>query len=179
MDHVGPRTTDQSADQLLVSAVSDRIEVSAVLHRLARAMDSRDWVLLVACFTPDAVGDFATGPVRGAKQINAQYQAFLTPLEVTQHFVTNTEVAVAGDTATATSYVHAQHVRTFDDSARQFVIGARYDDVLQRTAASWQISHRKITGLWSDGDRRVVAATLQPRRSGLPPGAETTDEPKP
>ena len=144
------------------TSVADQLEITAVLHRLARAMDTRDWALLETCFTPDAVGMFATGPTRGTAAIREQYEAFLTPLEATQHLITNTEVTTTGHSARATSYFHAQHVRTLDDGIAHFVIGGRYDDAMSRTADGWRITERTVAALWSDGDQRVVAATLQP-----------------
>ena len=145
------------------------VQVTAVLYRLARAMDTRDWPLLATCFTADAVGRFATGDVAGYAAIEAQYRQFLTPLDTTQHLVTNTEVDAHGDTAGATSLFHAQHVRALPDGTGHFLIGGRYDDRLTRTSTGWRVTERRVTGLWTTGDRRVIAQTLRP----LPPAATT------
>lgn len=145
---------------------ADRWEVLAVLHRLARAMDTRDWDLLRSCFTADAEGSFATGPVTGREAVLEQYRAFLTPLEVTQHLVTNSEVSIDGDTASVISYFQAQHARTLPEGTGRFLIGGRYLDSLVRTPQGWAITARSVQGLWADGDRRVVAGTLQPSGGG-------------
>lgn len=136
-------------------------DVTALIHRLARAMDTRNWALLETCFTEDAVGRFATGDVAGYTAIQAQYEAFLTPLDVTQHLVTNTEVDAHDNSATATSTFQAQHVRALDGGPAHFLIGGRYDDQIERSPSGWRIGERRVTGLWSQGDRRVVAGTLR------------------
>lgn len=141
----------------------DRLDVTAVAHRLARAMDDRDWTLLETCFTEDATGDFATGPAQGIPAVRREYEAFLTPLEATQHLLANTEVLLDGDTAIATSAFQAQHVRMVDGAPAHFLIGGRYTDDLVRTDAGWRIAHRAVRPAWTDGDRRVIGATLQNR----------------
>lgn len=147
-----------------ISALTDRIEIGELVARLARAMDTRDWSLLSTCFTDDAVGHFATGPVSGLPAIRVQYRVFLTPLDATQHLIGNTEVTLTGDIAFATSYFQAQHVRALEGGAGQFLIGGRYTDHLTRGPHGWRISSRSVAAIWTSGDRRVIAGTLDPAR---------------
>jgi len=133
-----------------------------LVFRLARAMDARDWPLLESCYTAEAVGRFATGEVVGVTRIKGQYEAFLTPLDVTQHLVTNVACALSGDTATVHSYFHAQHVRVGTEGGEHFVIGGQYDDEMVRTPSGWRIGARQVRGMWSQGNPRVVGGTLNP-----------------
>ncbi len=153
-----------------VSELHDRADITALIHRTARAMDTRDWTLLSTCFLPDATGIFATGEVTGFPAIRSQYEAFLTPLDLTQHLIGNVEPAPAepapaGATSTVRSYFHAQHVRATGDGDDQFVIGGRYDDHVTRTADGWRIASRQVTGLWTHGNPAVIGATLHPTSS--------------
>jgi 3-phenylpropionate/cinnamic acid dioxygenase small subunit len=145
---------------------SDQIQIAQVLHRLARAMDTRDWDLLATCFIPEAVGDFATGQAVGLDSMLVDYKAFLPPLDTTQHLVTNIETVINGDTAEVTAYFLAQHVRANTEGGDRFLIGGRYDDRLTRTSEGWRITRRRITGSWAQGNPRVVGSTLDRRENG-------------
>ncbi|WNF01151.1 nuclear transport factor 2 family protein [Streptomyces luomodiensis] len=144
----------------------DQIQIAQVLHRLARAMDTRDWDLLATCFIPEAVGDFATGQAVGLDRMLVDYKAFLPPLDTTQHLVTNIETVIDGDTAEATAYFLAQHVRANTEGGDQFLIGGRYEDRLTRTTEGWRIARRRVTGTWTQGNPKVVGSTLDRRENG-------------
>lgn len=149
-------------------SVIDRLDVTTVIFRLARAMDTRDWPLLATCFTPDVLGVFATGPVQGIDAVRRQYQAFLTPLDVTQHLITNTEVTLAGDTATATSYFHAQHTRALDDGRRPLRHRRpvpRRPDPHERRVADHSSDRDRVLDRWRPaGGRQHPAAPTGPTR---------------
>ncbi|MFJ1997195.1 nuclear transport factor 2 family protein [Streptomyces asiaticus] len=144
----------------------DQIQIAQVLYRLARAMDTRDWDLLATCFISEAVGDFATGQAVGLDSMILDYKAFLPPLDTTQHLVTNIETAIDGDTAEATAYFLAQHIRADTEGGDQFLIGGRYDDRLTRTTEGWRITRRQVTGSWTQGNPKVVGTTLDRRENG-------------
>ena len=148
-------------------AAADHLDISAVIYRLARAMDDRNWSLLQTCFTYDAEGDFATGRAQGIDAIRAEYAAFLTSFEATQHLIANIEVSITGDTALATSAFQAQHVRTIDGAPTHFLIGGRYTDAFTRERLGWRIRRRTVRSVWTDGDRRVIGATLEQRGRGV------------
>ncbi|MFH8469059.1 nuclear transport factor 2 family protein [Streptomyces sp. NPDC017991] len=140
--------------------VRDEARIAQVLHRLARAMDTRNWDLLATCFVPGAVGDFATGQAAGLDSMLVGYQTFLAPLDITQHLVTNIETVIDGDTAEATAYFLAQHVRTGTAGGDQFLIGGRYADRLTRTPDGWRITRRRVNGTWTQGNPKVLGSTL-------------------
>jgi 3-phenylpropionate/cinnamic acid dioxygenase small subunit len=146
----------------LITQLNDRLEITALIYQTARAMDTRDWTLLETCYMPEAIGDFATGETVGFEQILRQYQGFLTPLDVTQHLIGNVECTLSGDQAVTTCLFQAQHVRSGVEGGEQFVIGGRYDDQVTRTAEGWRLARRRVTGLWTSGNRAVLDGTLRP-----------------
>ncbi len=154
-------TTEMQTAEPMTQLV-DRAEISALIFRTARAMDTRDWTLLSTCYTPTSIGLFATGKTEGFEQIARQYQAFLTPLDVTQHLIGNVECAVQGDEAQTSCYFQAQHVRVGTEGGVHYLIGGRYDDRMVRTPEGWRIATRRVTGLWTQGNPGVVGATLKP-----------------
>ena len=145
-----------------ISVLTDRAELSELVFRVARAMDSRDWPLLSTCYTSESIGLFATGEVAGFEMIKRQYEAFLIPLDVTQHIVTNIECSIMGEKATVRSYFQAQHVRAGAEGGEHFMIGGRYDDQMVRTPDGWRIATRQVSGMWSQGNPRVLGSTLNP-----------------
>ncbi len=147
-----------------LTVLTDRTELTEVVFRLARAMDTRDWPLLSTCYTPESIGLFATGEVAGLEMIKRQYEAFLIPLDVTQHMVSNIECSIVGEKATVRSYFQAQHVRAGAEGGAHFMIGGRYDDQMVRTPDGWRIAVRQVSGLWSQGNPRVLGGTLNPPR---------------
>ncbi|GLY00406.1 MULTISPECIES: nuclear transport factor 2 family protein [Actinoplanes] len=135
---------------------TDQADVTAVLYRAARAMDSRDWDLLADCYAPDARGDYTNAVAEDRDAILASARGFLGTLDATQHLVGNVEVTVDGDTATTHATFIAQHVR----AGGHFLMGGNYDDTLRRTADGWKITNRRIRGIWADGDPAVLTVAV-------------------
>lgn len=152
-------STDHSSPAL-VRDLTDRNDIAAVLYRVARAMDSRDWGLLESSYTADAVGDYTTSQEDGAAAILAAAERFLTPFDATQHLLGNVEITIDGDVATTHATFIAQHVREQAEGSGRFVLGGDYDDTLVRTPYGWKIARRSIRGIWGDGDASVLQNPL-------------------
>ena len=90
----------------------DRQAIVDVCINYALALDSRDWARLRSCFTETAVADYGgLGSSNSYEAIEQTCRAAVEPLTASQHLLGNHLVAVAGDSATGTSYFQAQHVR--------------------------------------------------------------------
>ena len=139
-----------------VRELLDRVAITELIHSVARAMDSRDWTLLEGCYAPDAIGDYTNGEVDGRTAIIAGTQQFLAPLDATQHLLGNLEIKVAGDAATTNATFIAQHVR----GGARFLLGGNYTDHLRRTEDGWEITRRRIRGIWSEGDPSVLTISV-------------------
>ena len=141
-----------------VQALLDERDVVAVLHRYAFALDQRDWDRLRSCFLDDAVVDYdGLARCEGYEQVEQICRTALGPLTRSQHLISNAQVVVAGDTATAECYLQAQHVREGADGGDLYVVAGRYVDELSRTADGWRISARRLETWWTDGNPGVVA----------------------
>lgn len=70
--------------------------------------------------------------------------------------LSNPRVVVDGDTARVDVLVEAQHVSSVD-AARQYLMKNRYDVVLARRDAGWEIKHVIVDNVWRTGDPRVLA----------------------
>lgn len=121
----------------------DREQISDVLIRYATGIDTKNWPLFESCFAPDAISDFGgVGRWTDALSITAEMAERHEKYGQTAHSLTNFVIDVQGDTATATSYVHAVLVLAGDPDSWADAIG-KYEDKLVRTPAGWKIAERK------------------------------------
>lgn len=136
----------------------DLQEIIDLLHRYACALDEKDWPLLATCFTADAVALYgeALGRQEGFAAIENVCRAALGHLDSSQHMISNPEIQVEGDTATARCYVHAQHTKAGTPGGDNVTIGGTYLDELVRTADGWRIRHRELRFLWQEGNQAVL-----------------------
>lgn len=144
-----------SADAL--QRLVDRQEIADLCVRYTFALDTKDWQLLESCFTTDPVFVHPGGRLQGFPAILARTSAALEPLDATQHLLGNVVVAVDGDTATASSYFQAQHVRANAPGGDTYLIAGSYTDSLVRAADGWRIAQRVQAYMWRDGNRAVIA----------------------
>jgi 3-phenylpropionate/cinnamic acid dioxygenase small subunit len=135
--------------------LSDRAEIHDVIVRYGWAIDTKDWDLLDTCFTADAYVDYSSNP--GGKegpytQIRSWLEKMMSAFPVTQHLMSNIDVQLDGDRATARTMVtNPQGAATRDGPLHFFFVGGRYDDEFVRTADGWRIAKRVETTLWFQG----------------------------
>ena len=123
----------------------DERAIGAVLLRYATGIDRRDWPLFRTCFAEDFVGDYpGYGQWRGADAITAFMEEAHAPLGPTLHRMTNFVIAVAGDRASATSYVDVLLMPASDQGTAYRGAGF-YEDEFVRTATGWTIASRRYT----------------------------------
>ena len=144
------------------------VDVHAVCDlavRYCSAVDRRDWDLLAEVFVPEATVRMPESVLmKGADEIVARYKRGLERFDATHHMVTNHEITVEGDSAKHTCLVRAQHVRHNAPGGPHFVIGGRYTDRMVRTEHGWQIEHRELAFIWTEGNPSVMAR--RPRSTG-------------
>lgn len=125
--------------------VSDRIEINDLLVRYARAIDTRDYVLLDTCFTPDAHVDYTTsGGIAGNyPEVRAWLEKALAQFDAMMHLVGNSAVELDGDTARARTYVYNPMGKAGPDgNVEFFTVVADYVDRLERRPEGWRIVER-------------------------------------
>jgi 3-phenylpropionate/cinnamic acid dioxygenase small subunit len=121
-----------------------RQDIGDVLVRYATGIDRRDWELFRTCFTDDVRADYeGIDSWSGVEAITTFMEEVHAGMGHTLHRLTNMTVDVAGDTATARTYVDVV-VMTPDGGSGAHAIGF-YDDELRHTAAGWRIATRRFT----------------------------------
>jgi len=146
-------------DATRLQRLEDTLEIQGVLNRYASSLDTRDWGRLATCFTRDAVGDYgALGRHDGYAAIEGLIKGVLTKLDVSQHFISNHEIDLAGDTAKTRCYLQAQHVRRNTEGGDNYLVAGLYLDDWVRTPDGWKISERQLQMTWFEGNPAVVAS---------------------
>jgi ketosteroid isomerase-like protein len=143
-------------DEAAVRRALDQQAIADLLVGYVHALDRRDWATVARCFAAGAVFLHPSGRVDGPDGIVARARAALGPLDASQHLLGSVLVSVDGDTAEATSYFHAQHVRAEAPGGGLYVIAGSYRDRLCRGAAGWEIVERVQEYSWRSGNPDVI-----------------------
>jgi SnoaL-like domain len=138
----------QSVTQF-ASELADREAIRDCLTRYARANDRCDERLLASVFWPDATTDYE-GFHEGAigEYIRKSIRATSESMEQTAHLLGNMLIEIAGDFATAESYVLAFHRLPDQKGARDLLLGGRYLDRLAKRKDHWKILRRTLIADW-------------------------------
>ncbi len=137
--------------------LQDHLDITRVIQQVARAFDEKlHDDLLPKAFTDDATIVYT---LRGRSMDCSMpggldtFKYFHDRCYWTQHLVSPHVVAIDGDTARASTPVHAVHLQVRDDgSHNHWVIAAVYQDELVRDGDQWRISNRKAICPYVEGD---------------------------
>lgn len=124
----------------------DRDEIEQLLIRYCNANDSDDWDGMASVFTEEQ----RTERAERYSKIRT-LATTLMPIEkikVEQHMLSNIEIKVDGDTATAFSACRVYIVGTRGDEPVMLIRGITYTDELVRTAEGWRIKERVHYLVW-------------------------------
>lgn len=151
----------------------DHIAILDTVYCYATGIDTRDWALYRSIFLDEVEMDFLSWNGIPAHRIRADELAaniavYFAGLDATQHSMTNPRVQVAGEQASCTVYMQAEHFLGPRLGAAEFSIGGYYTVRLQRTAEGWKVAAVRLTVLWERGDKRIMedAARLGAERLG-------------
>jgi 3-phenylpropionate/cinnamic acid dioxygenase small subunit len=128
--------------------LSDKSEIRELLFRYARGVDEKDWALLSSVFTPDARLDYTSvgGPSGPRDEVVGWLEASLAPVPMTQHLITNIEVALHGDRATVRAmFYNPMQLPGMEDLS---VCGGTYHHELVRTSEGWRSVRLREETMW-------------------------------
>ena len=127
----------------------DKLEITEVIHRFARAIDRCDESLMREVFHPGATDDH--GVFSGTAEAFVDWVLpTLRAMTSTQHSIANVLVEVDGDRAFAESYFRAWHRLEQDGELVDMIAAGRYLDRFERRDGSWGIVHRHAVYDWSE-----------------------------
>lgn len=141
----------------------DRRQIDDVLYTYAQALDAQDWDRLrTSVFTANAVADFLDyGVIKGVDTIVTLISGVLTGLDATQHIIGTPLARVDRDRATASCYLHAQHIFRGLADGDSFIVAGTYTDELVRVDDGWRITTRALKAAWTTGNPGVFTAAAE------------------
>ena len=122
----------------------DREEIRHLLSLYPRAIDRNDPELLRKIYWPDGTDDHGTFSGGLDAFIDWAFPQLLM-LDQTHHHVGNPCIVVNGTRAHAEAYYIAYHRAKSESNSRDFVVGGRYIDRLEKRGAEWRILARIAT----------------------------------
>jgi SnoaL-like domain len=131
-----------------IQEISDRLEIQALLAKYARAVDTRDWDLWRSLFTDDAVVDYSSaGAIAGPRDTVADWLAqALGALPMMQHFISNIEADISGDSAQVRAmFYNPMQLPGMDELS---YCGGYYHHTLVRTPAGWRSRALREENAW-------------------------------
>lgn len=140
--------------------IEDREAIRLVTVRYSRAVDSKDWPLYRSVFL-DRIhvdfGDFARVGEWSADEWVDNIRRGVHGFYSTQHLNGNHETVIAGDRASGSHYVLAEHCILPEDGAApgtddSVTVGGYYRNEYQRTADGWKIASIVFTQLFLRGN---------------------------
>ena len=134
-------------DGATLAYLADREAIRALVQGYAVAVDRKDWARVRACFTADAVCDYAW--FRGdLDTVLAHIERGLAQFQTTMHLLGNHLAEIAGDTATAETYAVCHHRLQAPNGLADRIVGMRYLDGLVRTPDGWRVRRRDVVVDW-------------------------------
>ncbi|CRZ15054.1 nuclear transport factor 2 family protein [Mycolicibacterium neworleansense] len=127
----------------------DHADISALLYRYARAVDSKDWELYRSVFTEDAHIDYSSAGavVGGREEVADWFAANFGVIPWTMHYITNIEILDSdGDSATVRAMFY--NPMQLPGMAEMSACGGYYHHELVRTPDGWRSRSLREENLW-------------------------------
>lgn len=129
--------------------MSEHSDISALLYRYARAVDSKDWELYRSVFTEDAHIDYSSaGAVVGSRdEVVDWFAANFGVIPWSMHYITNVEILESdGDAATVRAMFY--NPMQLPGMAEMSACGGYYHHELVRTPDGWRSQSLREENLW-------------------------------
>jgi len=124
----------------------DREAIRDVLHRYAHGIDRCDAVLMQTCYWPESVDE--QGEFKGP---SSEFIKMVVPhlrkvMSTSQHMMINMLIRIKGNAANVETYFQAyDRWGQYDEKgARDFIIGGRYLDTMEKRGKEWRIIKRVV-----------------------------------
>ena len=134
--------------------VSDELEITALLNRYARAVDTKDWDLYRTVFTDDAHIDYSADVFTGSLNeviefFSGDFSAFVS---MSMHYITNIEAEIDGDTARVRAmFYNPTQIQGLTELS---TFGGYYYHELVRTPDGWRSRHLREEMVWTSNSPR-------------------------
>lgn len=148
-----------------LARLNDRQEVADLWSRYARGMDTRDWDTVRGVFCADVEAshslfepapDFTPPPAEQRRGILVdQIAGGVAANDYLQHYISNVEVELSGDSAeTTASLFLVHHIKARPDGELIFE-GGRYTGTAIRTEDGWRLRRMRVESTWLEPAARI------------------------
>lgn len=146
-------------EEKLLALWEDR-QVTSVMLRFGRALDTGDWPAYRSCFTDLINIDFKRLTGSDEVRVNADLwtrfaEQILSPVR-RHHVYTNWDVSVNDDRAHALVYMTARHWKATDLGTTDYTQYGWYDVWFTRVGGQWLIYRLKHDFLWVEGNNSLL-----------------------
>lgn len=126
----------------------DKFAITEVLYRYATAVDTKNWPMMASVFTEDAHLDYSSVgyPPGPRDEVLALLQRALEQLPMTQHFVTNIEIDLHGDSASVRAKFY--NPMRLPGATDLTYCGGNYHHEFVRTEDGWRSRRLTEENLW-------------------------------
>lgn len=142
-----------------VQELLDMHAIQQLMIRYADRIDANDPEGAAACFAEDGIGKY-WGTFQGRKEIAEVLGVILSMFSATSHHLSNTQIKLDGDQATAMSYVYAFHRMAHTNEPLHY--WGRWADRLKRTDQGWLFAEREVVGVGSIEPENAGADVVSP-----------------
>ncbi len=139
---------------LATREISDRLEIAERIQLYFRAMDTWDYALLDAVFTPDAAMHYEMkgGTQTSYREMLPSFREFNRRFSFMQHIGAQLLIEVNGDAASARHNLRALHVQTaLAGPENRWLVYGVYHDQFVRTPEGWRIRERHFRAQHIEG----------------------------
>lgn len=137
----------------IVRDLADKQAIHELMAHYADRIDANDPAGAAACFAEDGIGVYWQECI-GPKAIAERLTGILAHFHATSHHLSNVQIRLSGDTATAQSYVYAFH-RVVEAPDKPMHVWGRWVDELARIDGQWKFKRREVVSVGSIGSVRV------------------------
>lgn len=129
-----------------VAELEARIAITELVSDYCHGFDKRDYPRFLAIWWPDCVWDIGPpfGIFEGHEGIYRAIHEVLWPAWIESHHLTTNLNIQFLDPQNATSVCDVDCVGTLAEDPQCQIVGATYDDTLQRRGGQWKILQRKV-----------------------------------
>ena len=149
-----------------MQTVLDRMEIGDAVTRILNGVDLLDFAMVRSAFADQVAVDYTSlfggqASTVSAADLITGWRGTLPGFQSTQHMISNMQITLSGNTATAITYVRAMHYLPTPNQESLWEVAGYYTAGLTRTAQGWRVNSWRLTALWGDGNINLIQLATQ------------------
>jgi len=143
----------------------DKDLIIQTIVNLFNGADKHDWEMVKNSFCETVLLDYSSlsgqpASTLSSTDITNSWKDFLPKFAFTLHMLTNFEVSMEGNKATAFCKGQAVHHLPNAEGGDLWVVYGTYDFALDNHGGNWHVSSMKLNLLYQDGNKQLPALAM-------------------